>query len=331
MLISMRFLALPASVLFLAGTLADPRSAYAEGTEHGATPAPAAPTPAPGASAAPVSASAAPPASNPALDTRAKCVSEHEQTQIERKKEALIEARAAALSCSQPECPGLLRADCVQWFAEVDREVPSVVISVRAGANDVSAASVRIDGRPYPRALDGQLLELDPGQHLVEVLSAEQPALSREVVLAAGEKARLLVFEMASSQSLATSAPAAQTAPHPTHRPVQTVTWVLSGTAVAAVAAGSVFGALSLSKRNDLERTPAAGGCSPYCSDNQVAPVHHLSLTADVFFGLATLSAVGAAVSYALRPDVPLATTSQLQWDFGLAKGSASVGVRGSL
>ena len=320
MLTSVRSVAFRAGLLLLAAGALDARRAYAEGAEPSATPAPA-----PAASQT----ASAPPAPAP-LDTRAKCVAEHEQSQIARMRESLLTARAAALSCSQAECPALLRTDCVQWFAELDREVPSLVISVRAGANDVSAAAVRIDGNAVPQALDGQPLELDPGRHRVEVLPAGQPALSREVVLAAGEKARLLVFELPSSASPAAAASAPVSAPLQTHRPVPTLTWVLSGTAVAALAAGSIFGGLALSERSKLEQKPESGGCSPYCSDADVAIIHHRTLAADVLFSVAAASAVGAVISYLVRPEVPVAT-GQLQLDFGFTPGSASFGVRGNL
>jgi len=245
--------------------------------------------------------------------------------------EALVSARASALRCSQAECPALLRTDCAEWFAELERQVPSVVISVRAGENDVAGAAVSVDGKPLDRALNGEPIELDPGHHVFEVTPAGKPKLSREVVLAAGEKARQLVFELPSETTAATVTKE-PTAPPPvaTHRPVPLATWVLSGTAVAAAGAGAVFGVLALSKRSELEKKPADGGCSPYCSDAQVAPVHHLSLTADVFFGVAAASAIGAAVSYWLRPEKPI-TAAHLSLDLGLTPRSATFGVRGSL
>jgi hypothetical protein len=323
MLASMRCVAFRAGLLLLAAAVLDTRHAHAEGAEPNATPAPA---PATAASQAPPT----PALTAAPLDTRAKCVAEHEQSQIARMRESLLTARAAALSCSQAECPALLRTDCVQWFAELDREVPSLVISVRTGANDVPAATVRIDGNAVPQALDGQPLELDPGPHRVEVLPAGQPALSRDVVLAAGEKARLLVFELPSNAPPAAPANMPVSAPRHTHRPVPTLTWVLSGTAVAALATGSIFGGLALSERNKLEQKPESGGCSPYCSDADVAGIHHRTLAADVLFSVAAASAVGAVISYFVRPEVPIAT-GQLQLDFGFAPGSASLGVRGSL
>jgi hypothetical protein len=245
-------------------------------------------------------------------------------------KESLVAARAAALSCSQEQCPALLRADCVQWFAELDREVPSVVISVRAGATDVSAASVQIDGQPAPHALEGQLLELDPGPHWVEVLRIGEPTLERQVVLAAGEKARLLVFEVPSKASPTATAPQSPPRAQPRHRPVPALTWALSGSAVAAAGTASVLGLVALSKRNQRERAPDDGGCSPYCTNEQVAPIHHLTLTADVLFGLAAASAVGAGLSYWLRPELPLAS-GHLQLDLAFAPGRANVGMRGNL
>jgi hypothetical protein len=257
-------------------------------------------------------------------------VTEHEQTQISRMHESLMSARASALSCSQAECPALLRTDCVQWFGELDKEVPSIVVSLHAGDTDVASVAVRIDGHPVARALEGQLLELDPGQHLVEVVPAGRPALSREVVLAAGEKGRLIVFDMPSRETPAPSPSSPVKSAAQAVRPIPTLTWVLSGAAIAAAGAGSVFGALALSKRSSLEKKPDNGGCAPYCTNSQVAPVHHLSLTADVLFGVAAVSAGSAALSYFLRPEVPV-RAGHLHFDFGFAQNGATVGVWGEL
>lgn len=241
-----------------------------------------------------------------------------------------MSARASALSCSQAECPALLRTDCAGWFADLDRQVPSVVISVRAGSNDIASATLSIDGKPFPQGLNGDPVELDPGHHTFEVTLPDKPALKREVVLASGEKSRPLVFELPTeARAAAVPAPAAAP-PAPTHRPVPVVTWVLAGTTVAAAGTGAVFGVLALSKRNDLKNKPQDGGCSPYCSDSEVAPVRHLSLTADVLFGVTAAAAIGTAVSYWLRPEEPL-QVGGLSLDFGIAPGSASLGVRGSL
>jgi hypothetical protein len=283
------------------------------------------------AAAEPTPSNTAPTGEQAPFDARAKCVTEHEQTQISRMHESLLSARASALSCSQAECPALLRADCVQWFGEIDKQVPSIVVSLHAGDTDVSSVTVRIDGRPIARALDGQLLELDPGQHSVKVVPLGKPALNRDVVLAAGEKGRLIVFDMSGHEVAPGPAASSPTEPPiPTARPIPTLTWVLSGTAIAAAGAGSVFGVLALSKRNSLEKAPDSGGCAPYCTDSEVAPVRHLTLTADVLFGVATVSAIGAALTYFLRPEVPVRSGS-LQFDLGVAQNGASVGVRGEL
>jgi hypothetical protein len=318
----MRLVAFNTGLLLWAAAVLNAGHAHAESPGPGATPTP---VPAAAPAAPPATATAAAP-----VDTRSKCMAEHEQSQIARMRESLLTARAAALSCSQAECPALLRTDCVQWFAELDREVPSLVISVRAGANDVSTATVRIDGNAVPQALDGQPLELDPGRHLVEVLPAGRAALSREIVLAAGEKARLLVFELPGSTSPIAAATAPAGAPRIVHRPVTTLTMVLSGTAVAAIAAGSIFGGLALSERNKLAQKPQSGGCKPYCDDAQVAVVHDRAVVANVLFGVAAASAVGAVISYLLRPEVPV-TAAQLELDVGLAPGGAGLGIRGKL
>src|SRR4051812_32885174 len=78
----------------------------------------------------------APPA-EPNLERLKTCVSNHQQSQVKRNEGDLLAARVALLACSQNECPAIVRNDCSQWFGAVDRDIPSVVVTVRAGANDV--------------------------------------------------------------------------------------------------------------------------------------------------------------------------------------------------
>ena len=314
MLPSMRRLcSFHAGVLLAAAALVNSESARAED---------AAPHPVP---------VAAPPATpaNP-QDVRGRCVSEHEQTQIERKREALLAARTSALSCSQAECPSLLRSDCVQWFAEIDREVPSLVISLRAGSDDVSAATARIDGKPASEALDGRLIELDPGKHTIDVTPPGKPTRTREVILAPGEKARLVVFELPSAADAAAQG-AQKPAAVPTYRPVPRMTWILGGAAVVFAGVGAVFGGSALAERSKLQKAPDSGGCSPYCSNSQVAPVHHLTLAADISFGVAAASAVGSAITYFLRPEIPIPDSHPVTVGFGLSPNAAMIGLRGEL
>ena len=118
--------------------------------------------------------------------------------------------------------------------------------------------------------------------------------------------------------------------PRVVYRPVTTLTMVLSGTAFAAAAAGSIFGGLAVSDRNKLAQKPESGGCKPYCNDAQVAVIRDRALAADVLFSVAAASAVSAVISYLLRPEVP-ATTGRVELDLVLGSGSAGLGIRGKL
>jgi hypothetical protein len=260
------------------------------------------------------------------LERLKACVANHEQAQVRRNQSDLLAARSSLLACSQAECPSIVRNDCLQWFGEVDRDVPSVVISVRAGNNDVDA-QVYVDGQKQSADVYGRALELNPGRHHFRMESSGAPAQERDVVLAPRDKARLVQFELAPA-----TPPTAPAAPPrvSTQRPIPVVTFVLGGTALALAAGGGVLGAWALSDRADRAETIPNGGCSPYCTDHEVSTIENKAIAADVFFGLAVVAGSAAVLTYLWRPEVPLSSGgAPLTVGFGAAPGSALFDMRG--
>jgi len=129
-------------------------------------------------------------------DVRAACLSKHEAGQVSRNEGKLLEAREAFLACSRPECPEGPRADCAGWYSEVSESIPSVVVSVRQGKRDLVDVSVTVDGTPFQPSIDGRTREIDPGRHRFSIAVPNQPTIDRDVVISAGEKGRLLAFEL---------------------------------------------------------------------------------------------------------------------------------------
>ena len=54
-----------------------------------------------------------------------------------RRSGKLLAARAALLACSREICPDAVRGDCVDWLEDVNRSVPSVVVTARDCGVDV--------------------------------------------------------------------------------------------------------------------------------------------------------------------------------------------------
>lgn len=260
------------------------------------------------------------------LERLKACVANHEQAQVRRNQSDLLGARSALLACSQSECPSIVRNDCLQWFGEVDRDVPSVVISVRAGNNDVDA-QVFVDGQKQPADVYGRALELNPGRHRLRMESSGVPAQERDIVLAPRDKARSVQFELVpATPTKSDVAPARMT----TVRPIPVASFVLGGTALALAAGGGVLGAWALSDRADRAESIPDGGCSPYCTDHEVSTIESKALAADVFFGLSVVAGTAAVLTYLWRPEVPISTGGvPLSVGIGAAPGSALLDMRG--
>src|SRR6187402_3583264 len=99
---------------------------------------------------APATETVAPPAPAPAASAaadpaKAECFARHEEAQVARRQGHLLEARAWLRQCSSATCIGIVRADCIEWLAEVERAIPSVVITARARGADLVDVKVIID------------------------------------------------------------------------------------------------------------------------------------------------------------------------------------------
>jgi hypothetical protein len=248
------------------------------------------------------------------------CVASHEQAQVSRNGGDLLAAREAALSCSQASCPAIVQADCAQWFGEIDRDVPSAVVRVRSGELDVEAR-LFVDGQPQSTEVLGRALELNPGRHHIRVEPRNAPPQERELLLAPNEKGRAVHFDVTSA------APARKL----TTRPIPTATFVLGGTALALVAGGAVLGSWALSERNDQARWLKDGGCTPYCTEDEVASIEHKALAADVFFGLGVAAGAAALLSYIWRPEVTVDSgRARATLSVAATSDTALVGMRGA-
>ncbi len=256
-----------------------------------------------------------------AAPSREQCLAEHEKGQQQRKTAALLEARQTLRACSDENCPSLVRADCIDLLADVERNMPSVSFEVVVNRQDIPDAKVTIDGQPVPNAR-GIPLELNPGVHKFRTEVQGKPPIESTEVIREGEKNRVIRLEWEPPPPQLQFGPKEPTGP----RPIPATTWIFSGLAVAAVGAGATFGALALNKRSQLT-------CKPLCADADVQPVKTMALAADVSFGGAVLLAGVASYFFFTRPIVPDKGKEKehtLQPEAYLAPGYGGIGLRGS-
>ena len=231
--------------------------------------APAAETTAP----APPSAAADP--------AKAECFARHEEAQVARRQGHLLEARAWLRQCASATCIGIVRADCIEWLAEVERAIPSVVITARARGADLVDVKVIIDKQPVTARLTGAALDLDPGAHQLRFESAPWPAVERTILVSEGVKDRPIDVEFAP-----VAPPTAPVAPPPApfFKPPDRLDYVLAGTAAAGLATSITFGIWALWSRSNLD------SCAPFCTDEDTNPVRAKLIVADVALGVSVVS-----------------------------------------
>jgi hypothetical protein len=214
--------------------------------------------------------------------TNAECASAYEQSQVQRKSGELIAARSRLQVCARDECPEFIRTDCTAWYAEVQEEVPTLVFAARSQGRDVSDVQVALGDRVLAARLDGQVVELDPGEYDFVFRAPSQRSLTQHFVIARGERNRLIEVEL---QPLAASV-AEEPAARPMARPRSLlVPGILAGVGVLGVGGFAGLGAWGYANENRLHAT-----CAPSCSDSRVSEVRTKYLLADVSLGVGLAS-----------------------------------------
>lgn len=267
----------------------------------------------------------------PEAPGRSACVTSHVRSQELRLDSKLLQARDELRVCANAACPSPLRAECASWLAEVEQQIPSVVVSATVDGQAPAAVAVAVDGKPLTERLDDTVYELNPGAHTFRFEVEGQPAHEEVVVLRQYEKRRLVRAQFSTAVERPEPAPGpqpvggVQPAPLPEGvrtRPIPAAAWMFGGIAVGAAAAGIYLGVDGLQTHSDKEDS-----CSPTCSDSDVRKLKSQLLLADIAGGVAVLSAGIAVYMYLTRPEVverpPSGWANRIR--VGVAPGGASV------
>jgi hypothetical protein len=123
--------------------------------------------------------------------TKLECNDAHTKAQPLRRAGQLRAARRELRTCAAPACPTLIRDECAQWLDEVGRAIPTLVLEASdQDGNDRSDVRVTLDGQVLAERLDGNAIEIDPGEHDLVFESQGVAPVTRHVVVVLGEKDR---------------------------------------------------------------------------------------------------------------------------------------------
>lgn len=231
------------------------------------------------------------------------CVASFEHAQELRQSGKLRDAQVELRSCAKPECPPFIQRDCTTWAAEVERDLPSLVVATHTATGDDLVTKLQIDGVDVPST--GGEVRVDPGEHDVRAEApGYQPAVSH-VVLHVGER-----------RNLTLSLPKAGAAtPDPLRPPpstpsngLRTGAWITGGIAVVGLATFGVLATHGFVRENDL-----ASSCGSNCPHDSVQAIRTEYLVGDVALATGIVAAVVSTILFVVSRGH---SATQVAWAF---------------
>ena len=240
----------------------------------------------------------------------ATCARAYEEGQELRKSGQLVSARATLQSCARDQCPDFIRSDCASWYDEVQSELPTLVFAARSQGRDLSEVRILVGERVLASHIDGQAVELDPGDYELRFEARDMRALKQRFVIARGERNRLIQVELeptVATAAAAASEPGQDRSLTPPAQRSLLVPGIFAGVGVLGVAGFAGLGAWGLSGEKHLE-----DACSPKCSASQLSEVRTRYLLADVSLGVGVASLSLGAYFYLSQSPTPHARAPKL-------------------
>jgi hypothetical protein len=246
------------------------------------------------------------PTTDAEVDVKSACIDAFEQAQLERQSSHLVSAQKHLLACSQQGCGPSLMAECTHMYSEIDRALPSVVLSAHDEARDVDLTNVavQLNGQPFSPSFDGTPIPIDPGEHEFVFVAAGHAPITRRVVIRTGDKYRLISIIFPAPQVAAPRRPAVEpkgpvstggTRAEPSHE-VSLMPWVLGGVGVAGLGTAVTLRIVAGNDFDAMKQGCAARGCP----ESDIDTLQKKYLVSNVALGVGGAALAGAALWYLL-------------------------------
>ncbi len=218
--------------------------------------------------------------------TRDECVDASTRAQHLRDEQALTSARKELLVCADASCPAVVRRDCSGWLDEVERDLPSLAITLEsASGTPPPHARVLIDGAPIADGV--QSVPVDPGAHVVRVEADGHAAVEVAVTAARGAKDLPVRVRLVPTPEVARMPRAPASVARSS--PLVPLGWAVAGVGAASLVLGAVFGGLALDSKS-----AAACDASLACDPELLARARAQALVSTVgFVAAVALGATG--------------------------------------
>lgn len=232
-------------------------------------------------------------AANDDKNDKKACATAAEDAQRARNESKLISAKDYLEICTRPVCPAPIRKDCEGWSAEIEKAMPTIVISAKDdGGGDILDVKVSVDGNVIANKLDGSAVPVDPGAHLFrfEKQNGDAEPVEQKVVIKESEKDRKIEVHMHVAAAKPAPAPAVQPAIEPEPKSSPPIAgYISSAVAVASLGVGVFF---YVSAKHDID--DLKGQCAPFCNSSQVDPIQTKIIVSDVALGVGVVAAAAA-------------------------------------
>jgi hypothetical protein len=227
-------------------------------------------------------------------DDKAACLDAASKGQRLRDQHKLVEAREQLRVCAAAGCPGVVQTDCAGWLADVEKALPSVVVTAKDGAGaDLIDVKVSVDGQPLVSKLDGQAVPMNAGPHTFHFESAAGASVDRQVLVREGAKNQTVAVVLvkvatpvtaaqpptnagAEPQQPESPAPSPESSP-PSGSAWKTVGFVVGGAGIVGLGLATVFGLVAVNDKNN-----AHCNSSNVCDPGTTSGIKSAALASDV-------------------------------------------------
>lgn len=293
--------------------------------------------------------------------TKSQCIAANTDAQSLRREGKLSQARQKLRACGDPSCPALVSTDCAKRLDELESVQPTLVFEVKdASGRDLTEVRVTVDGQLVREKLDGTATPIDPGaRRLVFTVPGVAP-LTRQLVIREGEKARVVsvvLDSLGERPSAAAAAPSdtpttsgeAEPGSAPAEvsntsssslgssdtqpRPRRTLGYVVTGTGVAGLVVGSVFGYLTLAAKNrQITNCENSENCKDYgaASDAHEDARSSGTISSIAFIAGAAVTTVGIVLIVTAKPGTSEKSSAALALRAHAAPGRVGFGFDGA-
>jgi hypothetical protein len=232
----------------------------------------------------------------PSDPSREQCLDAHRSAQELKQNGKLLEAQTHLQVCSSGSCPGVVITDCGNWIADLEQTTPSMTFEIRIDGKEAHDAKIFVDDQPvFDRA---HAHRVNPGKHAVRVELPPFEPREETVVLAEGQRMRLISVEFSAKPT--DPGPDVAPAPPPAKvfvRPTPGVVYPLVALGIAGLGSFGAFTYLGKQEQDELE-----GTCAPNCSDESMKSMKLWYAIGDISGGVGAAALLGATIVYFARP-----------------------------